>query len=292
MKYFPNVLVTPEISFNKLVKYVLKTKKLPSDMDLNLFKKLTDLKNLELQDKQIKELLKISKTWSELLKNILNLYGQTHYSKADWDVYIIKHTNTGFFLNWIDFPKILRNKFIFLLRDPRAVINSKLKTPRPYYPCETMAWYGVYLAAYRWKAFVEAAEKIAQNDNNLIYFVKYEDFISDFEKTLKQFSEFLNVPITPQQVEYKIPDAEKYIHSLVLKGEIETSRLEAWKKELEPKFIKIIESVLWKKLIKYNYIPIYNLNKPQQFLYHLYGFLDSSLKVLKHFWNVKILKCK
>ena len=80
---------------------------------------------------------------------------------------------------------------VFLIRDPRAVINSKLNASRVYHPFETLGWSGPALLALRWCWHISKTRQAAKKMPCTT--VRYEDLIADQSKVLKQLAEFFDV---------------------------------------------------------------------------------------------------
>lgn len=138
---------------------------------------------------------------------------------------------------------------IFVYRDPRAVINSKLRTPRPYHPEETMAWGGSLLAAWQWKRYSQIARHAAAAGVRVTE-VRYEDFMTVPDLTLHHIAAALGVHVlvNARDGAYRIPEDERGIHKLVEQGGIERDRVDAWLIELSARDRAAIEALIEKEM--------------------------------------------
>jgi len=221
--------------------------------------------------------------YREILFTILDLY----FAKYKIDVYVYKKGSYIFSLEYIDrlFPDA---KFIFILRDLRAIYNSQkntLDTKRnwrmAYSPYETSKIYNKVL---------DILNKWESKSNFLI--VKYENFIGNSEKELNRIYSFLKVPkINDGEKEYysNIPIIQRSIHeNIILEPLIEN--ISNWKYSLSNHEIKILQKKSGKQLERWGYeimeqsatgifarfyIIIYILRKLQRKLYwYIYAVIN------------------
>lgn len=174
-----------------------------------------------------------------LILSILNIYK----NKNKDHFIVIKKGSYIFYYN--DIQKVFPNsKFIFLIRDGRAVCNSKLK----YEPFKSE--YNAITAAKRWNFIISKMRKEA-NDNNNILIIKYEFFLTAKEKELSKIINFLNIDYSQKGY---LDMAERYtkVHKNINKGPL-GERTDAWKHELKYINILLFEMVSYKMLLKENY---------------------------------------
>jgi len=150
-----------------------------------------------------------------------------------------------------------QTKFVFLHRDPRDVIESKLRTKRPYHDFETMAWGGVFLAAIRWKLFAYKALK-KNCLHTPIHFVAYEDFACEHRLTTNRILRYLGVATSEnsakhRNVEYQIPEMETKIHSSALAGTPTGLMIGNWKNKLGKREVVTVETVCKKQMLQLGY---------------------------------------
>ncbi len=262
-QYFPNVYVTPEIGFDSLLSMGDERVSTSSHASIEnaLYAKGHYLQNLPMSRPEVRALLQLRAPhgWniSELITQLLQkAFVERQNAELGW--IIIK--NGSHIRRWDQIVNTFGADaaFICMVRDPRAVYNSKAGTPRPYYPHETMAWGGSLLAAMRWRRY--AKELFAMQANNArVHLVKYEKLLAGPEKAMQAIGDFLGGGAPrglPADRAYLVPDTEKTIHGLVHGEGIEISRIDAWKAGLSPGEIAVIESVTIPGMGKLGYLPI------------------------------------
>ena len=139
-------------------------------------------------------------------------------------------------------------KFIVILRDPRALLNSMLgvinKNP-------SMVGHALSYARHwrKYAAFVTHYKNDPLFDNRL-FFVTHESVLNNPEKKAKEMCEFLEVDYEPAML-----DTENYFEyatGKVWKGNssfeentsgISTHRAERWKTMLDPRVIKLVDFI-------------------------------------------------
>lgn len=163
-------------------------------------------------------------------------------------------------------------RFIFIHRDPRAVINSKLRTIRPRNRYESMAWGGSLLAAYQWLRYSRRVRVAAGAGMNIVE-VGYEDLMRSTRDELDRVAGFLGLPPRREAPsangsvsgkggapaagarEYEIPEQERSIHSLVMSGWMHQDRIGGWRRELSKRDQLVIEAVLHREMQRRGYTP-------------------------------------
>ncbi len=141
-------------------------------------------------------------------------------------------------------------KILYVYRDPRAVISSKLMTNRPYYPKEVMAWGGAALAALQWRKYNQYIKIEKNRDRVTVCGIAYEEVIHNQFQILAKIAKFMGANITAGDSSvtsniYKIPPIEQNIHRLALSNVAITSRQSAWKTEISKFRIKQIEAITY-----------------------------------------------
>jgi len=137
------------------------------------------------------------------------------------------------------FPKWI---WIQILRDPRGVFNSQLKSINPYeqksfasHPCET---------AVEWQRGLQTCRSLPSESYREI---RFEDLVSDSDRVLDQLLNSISRLSTIKdnagtQFAGQMPEAEQILHSnIVRKPDLE--RAHAWQKELTPAQIRVVECV-------------------------------------------------
>ena len=145
-------------------------------------------------------------------------------------------------------------KFIHLTRDYRDHIQSLHKVD-----------FGngvVPLQAYRWKKSVELNQRLQKKYPKQFFFIRYEDFVVEPAKHLKNICKFLGINYDPEVLEfhrlkehvsekYQHPDLMKY-HSSLFKP-IDARNVGDWKKNLTHEQVESAEAVAGKTGEKLGY---------------------------------------
>ncbi len=128
-------------------------------------------------------------------------------------------------------------RFIHILRDGRAVLNSKLKTLRPYGEGENMAR-DALTAARLWTSLNHRVDRFAARHPRRVLEVRFEDLVADSEAVTGEIRAFLGLPDSAPRgnhreggYSHKITERERGIHALVDRAP-QGSRGEAWRSEL------------------------------------------------------------
>ena len=144
---------------------------------------------------------------------------------------------------------------LHVVRDPRAVISSKLATPRPYFPFETLAWGGSLVAAIRWRAFCRAFRR-AKDNGALACEIRYEELVADPAAAVAWVATSLGWPNGNRDAEpgseYRVPAAEQLIHQRAHRAPVD-SRTTAWRDELPEQDRRRIEAVLLEEMTDRGY---------------------------------------
>lgn len=175
-------------------------------------------------------------------------------------------------------------RILHIFRDPRAVVNSKNRTPRPYYPYETMGWGGVALSAWRWVCYSRVMRR-AITQGVSVYEISYENFLADPKAILAGLAEFLGVGISdvPSRNDYVIPSKEKTVHARVHSGTFDGDRSVAWRQELQSGDLKRVEAVSQTEMILRGYEPTRLLSMVQRCMTVASAVPDAISKSLRHY---------
>ncbi|MFX0124902.1 MAG: sulfotransferase [Candidatus Hodarchaeota archaeon] len=185
--------------------------------------------------------------YDQLLRTILKLFFKDRKVK----VFIYKN---GFYINHIEevkstFPEA---KFIFILRDARAIYNSQ-KSSLNSETLKPMADNPVPVAKY-YKQISSIIERY--NSVDWVHVIKYEDLVSNTDYEIKKLLTFLDSnlrkDLAAKSYFEKIPQKEKHLHKNV-KSEALEKRIYAWRDELSKAEVMIIERILGNVLIRYGY---------------------------------------
>jgi hypothetical protein len=196
----------------------------------------------------------LEKEFSELtlpvsISTIFNLIFEKETSGSSFDFFVLKSgKNIRFYSKLInEFPD---SKFIFIRRDPRGIFNSMNKAidsrTGKIMKEDILGFCVQYLMMNR------LIDQIKNSPNLLI--VDYEKLLTNEDQIINELSVFLNSKITESESNYhlRIPDKQKHLHNNVAKTASE-DRITAWKKELNPKEISIIQALLKKEMNERNY---------------------------------------
>ncbi|MCB9461486.1 MAG: sulfotransferase [Anaerolineaceae bacterium] len=131
-------------------------------------------------------------------------------------------------------------KFIHVIRDPRAVAISLRKS--------NVHRSNVYFGAQRWQKDVQAGIDLKRDFPNDVLEVSYETLVSDTELTLREICDFLGIPFDEAMLNYHQQRESAYegYHAQIhknLNAPPKQERIEAWRKDLTPVEIALIEQV-------------------------------------------------
>ncbi|GEM_PF-4785434 len=293
-KSIVNMCITPEISSGRLL--ALRDDELYKISEERLIKILNyrqNLRNWPGKMEDVKGLLHSLRerdppafTRAEIIQALLEPYHKGIVTTKDGACLMVK---CGEHIKyWREIIKVFPDaSIICIVRDPRAVANSKLHTPRPYNPWETMGWPGAFLLAYRWKFIFHQVE--AARGNLSLFKVRYEEFVVRPDAVIKDLAEYLGCAISGKKEgrEYEIPEEEKQIHGLVLRGVPERHRADAWRRTLGWLNRVIVETVTRKMMKQMGYSgDVLYVPKAGRLLIWIVGLCLSGAAVFKHFWQL------
>ena len=204
----------------------------------------------ELKKNEIQTLLESAPlTREEFLIECLELYCKKHAPQA---------TAIGIQKDYIElYPWIVsifpNAKFLWLVRDGRAVFHSKSKSTLSDrgHVFETNA----QKASCIWRYKNTQLEKIMRKASDKILQVQYENLIADTESTMKKITIFLNLNKRVNRNDaMKIPDRYGTIHENVGKPGLK-ERATRWENGLSEKEIAQFEAISQAMLKKYGYTP-------------------------------------
>jgi hypothetical protein len=131
---------------------------------------------------------------------------------------------------------------IHIVRDPRAVANSMLRTPVPEKPGFDMARGSAVFAARHWRDYQRLAAKVA--GSLPMTTIRYEELESDPEGILGGLAEPLGVANAEPSVAapYRVAALDAALHPNIFRP-FQPGRLEAWRTELPRGASAVIESI-------------------------------------------------
>lgn len=225
-----------------LKKKIINKKKLIDEILINIKKYQPDLKE------QIKK--NNGKTYYSFLTNFLN-----EISKLKKNV-----KYAGLKEVWITefYPCLKKNlnnsKFIFLVRDPRAVIASALNNKKNLYD--------IYFLINQWRKISGLSSSYYEKDKSKVLLIKYENIIKNFNKETKKICLFLKIKnVSPKIIIKNLKFEKKWSQNSTYKNKSKNFfnkySLDIWKRKLSKDQIKFIEFILYEEMKILNYQPTY-----------------------------------
>jgi hypothetical protein len=282
--------VTPEADFN--YEFIYKNKLLRNALDLeSVLVEFFDNKKSKSwsfsQEELQKELLNLS--FPINFPNFFNTILSLHYRGKNPKAIVFK----GVFPNKM--PQLKKQfpnaKFILISRDFRAVYNSQEKTIN-FNTGKPMSK-NPYLASLEYRLFHRFIE--AYTEKVFFQHVVYENLMHNQEDVLAAIYGFLEVPNEKSKGDNYVSglsQEHKNIHTNVNKP-AQKQRMEAWKDELDPVYISIVQSIAGKSLLKNGYtVETINLSFSQRIKKYrfLWAFLlqpNEIYVVLKDFFKIR-----
>jgi len=174
--------------------------------------------------------------FNTIIENTLKQFFKNHSEITEKEITRIDHTPSS--IKYFDilndfFPE---SKFIFIVRDPRAVYAS----------VKGLDW-GANTPLKLSEIWIEYAAiyfSLQKMYPNRIHLIKYEDVLTNAKLELNKSCDFIGITYSDLLLEgngFKIPGYTASQHALVGKN-LDKSRIEKWKNELKNNDILIIES--------------------------------------------------
>lgn len=143
-------------------------------------------------------------------------------------------------------------RFIHILRDPRAVVNSLIRS--------NVHRSNAYYAARRWLQDTRAGLALEERYPEDVMRLPYEMLVSEPEPALRRVCEFLDLPFEPQMLEYYKEKEEAYsgyheaIHAR-LQEPPRKERIDAWRGHLSAEEVALVEQVCMPLMAELGYAP-------------------------------------
>jgi protein-tyrosine sulfotransferase len=146
-------------------------------------------------------------------------------------------------------------KFIHIVRDPRAVINSSI---------QTFYMKNFIFNSYGWLINNSIIEKSKKENPSRYFTIYYEKLVENPELTLTQLCGFLNLPFSSEMLTPKVPDmshkpeVQKKFLGRIHKNismPVNTGNVDKWETELDPNhrgIVELITGAYAKKMYEYN----------------------------------------
>jgi hypothetical protein len=139
-------------------------------------------------------------------------------------------------------------KFLFIIRDGRAVANSYIKSK---WGSATNTYHG----ALRWKREVELHRIFIQKNLKICHIVRYEDLIRNTEKELIKICSFIGQSYSENMKNYSeqpVYITKNELNKHTFHG-IDESIMSKWQTELTPYQISVFEAVAGETLLQNQY---------------------------------------
>ena len=289
------VMVPPEIRLDLLMRKSnawLKSSSIEKIHRLLVCKRSLD--HLNLNENELTRLIKDAKTNGNigtLVMAILSAWADKESNKNQEIKFLVVKKGVTHLKIW---QQVLAHcphtVLVFLIRDPRAVVNSKLNASRVYHPFETLGWSGSALLALRWSWHIRKTQQAARKMPCTT--VRYEDLIAEQSSVLNQLAEFFNVEVGDSENTYIVPEQERKIHKLVDSGEFREDRITGWRKELSINDQKTIELIANSSMQAFGYDCIHDLNPLEKVGLALRAIINSVKNLVVHYFNHAIAALK
>lgn len=147
---------------------------------------------------------------------------------------------------------------IHIIRDPRAVVSSSIKA---FHEGQLSDWNIYRVARYWLRCFKIHAQQQSESARDGYLLVRYEDFVSRPEQTLRDVSSFLKIGFVPEMLNaHRV--ASKYVkensgalpaHHALTEKPLDRSRVQAWKEILSSDQARLVEQVAGKQMQQIGY---------------------------------------
>ena len=251
-----NVFIPPENSiipfaikfflFNKLYRWNYKVEKIITELKKPSKWKL----NIDELEDQLKSLPKNRQNVNYLINHIYFFYAK-HHSKNNALIWGDKTpSNTVFSL--IMKKQFAGSKVLFMIRDPRDVINSLLKINYEYY-IEILDF-----KIWIWKNSVAKYKEISEKYPKDILLLPYEEFVVAPEKKMHQIINWLDLQenkliIDGKESNMDILGVQDANHHQQIRENISGKSINNWNIELDTNIVQKIELALKNEMIDFNY---------------------------------------
>jgi hypothetical protein len=141
-------------------------------------------------------------------------------------------------------------RFIHIVRDPRAVVNSRRRMP--------WAATGVFENAEIWHKYMRYASRFPQHIQRALLSVSYEALVTRPEHELRGICGFLDLPFHPAMLKYyeSAPanvDTSREPWKAAVTKPLDACRLDEWRTALSAPMIATIEGTVWRDMRRWGY---------------------------------------
>lgn len=151
------------------------------------------------------------------------------------------------------FPNI---KIIHLVRDPRAVVNSMLRSNIPEKPGFNMARNSVVFSSKHWRHYVQKMSLIEQERPVLT--IQYESIGQNNDDILIELENYLSVPAAASGYSgkrYHVSKIDKTLHAHVFESFMD-ERTYGWKTELPMRSLALVETLCKEGMRRFHYAAV------------------------------------
>lgn len=170
-------------------------------------------------------------------------------------------------------------KTIHLVRDPRAVVGSMLRSDLPEKPGFNMARNSLIFAARHWRNYVRRATAVGRAQSLLT--IRFESIGHEPEAAKASLSDFLELAASrhgTQQRRYRISKLDRDLHAHVFQPFLE-ERASSWTNELPEGAVSIVEALCALEMQHFGYAP--SVAAPSRFAI-LRAYVAHSVQMLDH----------
>lgn len=245
----PNIVAPPETKFMAILYPEFSALKKWGERDIKEF-----IEALKI-DPQFVEYWNID--WERLYRSLIDIKENADYAlickmvyyqmrRDKQDIRLISDKNPLYILFIDKFCKLFPEaKFIHIVRDPRAVINSTI---------QTFGMKNIVFNSQGWVIENSIIEKNKERNPSKYFTMQYEKLVENTEGTLKELCGFLNILYNPVMLQHKIPDLshnpefeKKYLEKIhkSLTKPVNVTNINKWENELNPDERKIIGQITW-----------------------------------------------
>ncbi|HDS16960.1 MAG TPA: sulfotransferase [Proteobacteria bacterium] len=219
-------------------------------------KKLRELICLLIKEPEIREWgIELDENDFEKCRNLVEVIDLCHLKYADIKGKKIWGQKTPRFVRELDllasnFPEA---RFIHLIRDPRAVVESLIRS--------NVHRSNAYFGALRWNTDVQHGLDFEEKYPDKVFRVHYEDLVKNSESTIKSILDFLKLPDYQESISAGFAGVEEYskfykkIHAN-LNRKLSTEFIDSWQERLSAEDIEIVESITRKQMLNLGYQPV------------------------------------
>jgi hypothetical protein len=140
-----------------------------------------------------------------------------------------------------------RAKFIFIVRDPRAVVNSYITRKFNVANC--------YYGAKLWKHEASLQRKFREKHMDDSLLIHYEDLLRDKTGNLTKICDFVGISYDPSMESYFKSSAKTRLHAgtINITKDVDPRISEKWRTTLSQKQLRLIESITSEEAIRHQY---------------------------------------